>query len=460
MPNSGNSRSSNSLKQCGLAVSSSPAHRVCFQGQPVNPQSPVRDGTWRQQVFCLDPHSLEHEEWEDAAEREAKRIRYVQAAMHEQSTGRPGKKEYEVRLPIDADALMCADFDTRSEWDALHPYVQYVSTNWLSPKIGDKLLPETHAYVLKPSQGGMAHGEAEGLTANVGLSLRTTERAGQNIDPNSSMSLRATGVTGNNVDPSSSMSLRATGVTENNIDPNSSMSLRATGVEADKTDINSSMSLRATGPAAVSSSSMSLRTAGLTTEGPALDPTQASFVQHMSSWMNAYQSEAASFKANLPMSQDPEDRQNLTEPVLLLGTAGTGKTTTLQAANRLLETRGLAGRIVRCAYTGVAASNMGMGGRTLVSLFRLSRRSFGGGLNALTPDDVLSMDQELKGMCLLEIDEVSMLEKVVLAHVHARLQQWRLELYHEKHCRSKTACRCGARLPFGGVKVVFAGDFG
>ena len=90
--------------------------------------------------------------------------------------------------------------------------------------------------------------------------------------------------------------------------------------------------------------------------------------------------------------------------------------------------------------------------------FLLNRRSFGGGLDDLTSDDALN--QELKGMCLLEIDEVSMLEKLVLAHVHARLQQWRLALYHEKHCRSKTACRCGARLPFGGVKVVFAGDFG
>ena len=76
------------------------------------------------------------------------------------------------------------------------------------------------------------------------------------------------------------------------------------------------------------------------------------------------------------------------------------------------------------------------------------------------PEDILSMDQELKGMCLLEIDEVSMLEKLVLSHVHARLQQWRLEIYHEKHCRTKKACICGARLPFGGVKLVLAGDFG
>ena len=34
------------------------------------------------------------------------------------------------------------------------------------------------------------------------------------------------------------------------------------------------------------------------------------------------------------------------------------------------------------------------------------------------------------------------------------------DFYHEKHCRSKKACLCGARLPFGGVKVVLAGDFG
>ena len=35
----------------------------------------------------------------------------------------------------------------------------------------------------------------------------------------------------------------------------------------------------------------------------------------------------------------------------------------------------------------------------------------------LSQEDILNMDQELKGMCLLEIDEVSMLEKMVLAHV-------------------------------------------
>ena len=320
------------LKQCGLAVSSSPSHRVGFQGQPVNTQSTLRDGTWRQQVFCLDPFSLEHEEWEDSAEREAKRIRYVQAAMHEQSMGRPSKKQYEVSLPIDTDALTCADFDTRSEWDALHPYVKYVSTQWLSPEIRDKLLPETKSYVLKPSQGGLAHVEAEELTASAGMSLRTTGVTTEKLDQNSSMSLRTARVTAERTDQNSSMSLRTASVTPQQTEQHPSMSLRTARVTAEQT---------------VRNTSMSLRTAGLTTEGPALDPTQASFVQHMSSWKDAYKSEAQFFKANLPMPQKSDDPQHLTEPVLLLGTAGTGKTTTLQAANRLLETHGLKGRIVR-----------------------------------------------------------------------------------------------------------------
>ena len=111
---------------CGLAVSSSPRHRVGFDGDAVDTNAEPKAGTWRQQVFCLDPYRLEHEEWEDPAEREAKRLRYVQSAMHEQSMGRPGKKLHEVTLPVDLDALTCADFDTRSEWDALNPYVHRV----------------------------------------------------------------------------------------------------------------------------------------------------------------------------------------------------------------------------------------------------------------------------------------------------------------------------------------------
>ena len=366
---------SETLKQCGLAVSASPAHRVGFDGQAANTQAELKSGAWRQSVFCLNPQSLEHEEWEDAAEREAKRVRYVQAAMHEQSMGRPGKRLHEVSLPLDADALMCADLDIRSEWDALNPYLEKVTSQWIWPELAVKILPETKTYVLKPSQGGLAHTEAEQMTSGHGGSWQTNGE-------------------------------------------------------------------------------------------PSLDPTQNSFVEHMCAWRDAYRAEREVFEANLPLPRDLHGSIALGEPVLLLGTAGTGKTTTLQAANRLLEACGFQGRIVRCAYTGVAASNMGSGGRTLVSLFRLNKRKFGGGLEPLSSEDLRAMDEELKGMCLLEIDEVSMTEKLILAHVHQRLQQWRLELYHDQHCRvgaelcPATACVCGARLPFGGVKVVLAGDFG
>ena len=332
------------LKQCGLAVSSSPSHRVGFQGQPANTQAALREGRWRQQIFCLDPHTLEHEEWEDAAEREAKRVRYVQAAMHEQSMGRPGKKDYEVRLPVDADALTCADFDTRAEWDALHPYVQYVSTQWLSAQVSEKLLPETNAYVLKPSQGGLGHVEAEQLTEGAGMSLRTAGPTANN--PGAGMSLRTAGPTANN--PDAGMSLRTAEPTANN--PGAGMSLRTAGPTANNPDAGMSlrtseptanhpgagMSLRTAEPTANNpGAGMSLRTAEPTNNGLALDPTQASFVQHMSAWKDAYKSDLVAFKANLPMPQQPDDPKNLTEPVLLLGTAGTGKTTTLQASNSI-----------------------------------------------------------------------------------------------------------------------------
>ena len=154
------------LKQCGLAVSSSPAHRVGCDGPVSIPHAELKTGAWRQSVFRLEPHSLEHEEWEDAADREAKRLRYVQAATHEQSMGRPGKRLHEVSLPVDADALMCADFDTRAEWDALNPYLDNVRAQWLCPELAVKICPETKGYVLKPTQGGLAHTEAEQITVH------------------------------------------------------------------------------------------------------------------------------------------------------------------------------------------------------------------------------------------------------------------------------------------------------
>ena len=175
-----------------------------------------------------------------------------------------------------------------------------------------------------------------------------------------------------------------------------------------------------------------------------LDPTQRSFADHLCAWAEAYRAQQELFEQNLPSlaasggagQQDPASlavsgggkqlrQAALSAPVLLLGTAGTGKTTTMQAANDALERSGLAGRIVRMAYTGVAASNMGAGSRTIMSLLRLnSRNAFFGQLAPLSEDDMRELDAELGRMAVLEIDELSMVEKLVLTYIHRRLCEW------------------------------------
>ena len=74
------------------------------------------------------------------------------------------------------------------------------------------------------------------------------------------------------------------------------------------------------------------------------------------------------------------------------------------------------------AYTDVAASNMGAGSRTIMSLLRLnSRNAFFGQLAPLSEDDMRELDAELGRMAVLEIDELSMVEKLALAYIHRRL---------------------------------------
>ena len=73
---------------------------------------------------------------------------------------------------------------------------------------------------------------------------------------------------------------------------------------------------------------------------------------------------------------------------LLLGTAGTGKATTLKCLIKELKKRGLR-KVVVGAYTGVAASNVGLGARTLTDLFRLAKvNETSGELIPLEGDDM------------------------------------------------------------------------
>ena len=108
----------------------------------------------------------------------------------------------------------------------------------------------------------------------------------------------------------------------------------------------------------------------------------------------------------------------------LLGTAGTGKTTTLKSLIRELKARGLR-KVIVGAYTGVAASNVGLGARTLTDLFRLAKQNEASGdLQPLEGDDLAAFQADMEDLELLIIDEVSMVSRVVLQQIHARLREW------------------------------------
>ena len=362
------------LRECGLTVGHGPRARVALTiGADLT--ADVKHGQWRNAIYCPHPWRQDDEDLEDPRERVAKRARYVAGATQEQSMGRPGYNPlHEAQVPLDVDALLCVDKETRSEWDALNPVVTSLNNNALSADLTAAVLPETHVRTLRAAQGGLSHEEASALVA---------------APP-------------------------------------------------------------ASGAASVTASP----------SGPRMDPTQQSFVDHMCAWRDAYLSDPTVCSSNLPLSLEKDGPWQLCGPVLLLGTAGTGKTTTVQAANQELEEHGLKGRIVRAAYTGVAASNMGSGARTIVSLFRLKTSRGSGPLQPLSEEEMQGMATELGDMGVLELDELSMIEKLVLAHIHLRLQQWRFECYHPHYCDRSSPCRCGARLPFGGIKVILAGDFG
>ena len=139
--------------------------------------------------------------------------------------------------------------------------------------------------------------------------------------------------------------------------------------------------------------------------------------------------------------------------MLVLGTAGTGKTFTLKCAiDGVRRFLGGFNTVALCAHTGVAAANLGGGASTLDSLFRLA------GANAdrdLDGEKLGALAQALESTKLIVIDEVSTLGAAQLEMVSRRMEQvseWR----YVRQFRRAPGQGFGG---FGGASVVLSGDF-
>lgn len=142
--------------------------------------------------------------------------------------------------------------------------------------------------------------------------------------------------------------------------------------------------------------------------------------------------------------------------MLLLGTAGTGKTASIGAALKVLATRWTAagktlsgptsvGPFVVCSWTGVAAANVGFGGQTVCSVFKLQGNSPPEG------EDFDAVCDALVDLELLVIDEVSMLEPDKLAAIS--------ELLNRVRRRNDNLRSAHFTKGFGAFSVLLAGDF-
>ena len=139
--------------------------------------------------------------------------------------------------------------------------------------------------------------------------------------------------------------------------------------------------------------------------------------------------------------------------LLLLGTAGTGKTHTAKLSIRKVRRLfGRYGSVLTLAFSGVAAANLGGGSRTIDSVFHTNAD---GALEDLIGEKLDRLVEELRHVELVLIDEISTVGAAQLEIMNRRLQQVARVLHRE---------RFGREPPddmglFGGLGVVLMGDF-
>jgi hypothetical protein len=185
--------------------------------------------------------------------------------------------------------------------------------------------------------------------------------------------------------------------------------------------------------------------AALDTQVACLDPTQHQVYDILKTWAE----QRLAWRQRKDWNSPPPSLR-----LLLLGTAGTGKTHTAKIA--ISQVRHILGRfssVATVAHTGVAAANLGGGAVTIHSLFKLSGQS---SEEDLTGEKLDIFVAQLRDAELVLIDEISTVGAGQFEMISRRLEQVGKALWRE---------RVGTEPPsdlggFGGFGIILIGDFG
>jgi len=139
--------------------------------------------------------------------------------------------------------------------------------------------------------------------------------------------------------------------------------------------------------------------------------------------------------------------------LLLLGTAGTGKTHTAQiAVAHVRRALGSFRSVLTVAFSGVAAANLGGGARTVDSIFHTNSDDAAEDLRGEGLDKLV---EELREVELLVLDEVSTIGAASFQIICRRLEQVGKVLWRVRY-RTRPPDDIGW---FGGIGVLLMGDF-
>lgn len=174
-----------------------------------------------------------------------------------------------------------------------------------------------------------------------------------------------------------------------------------------------------------------------------LDPTQHQAYIFVTQWAK----DRMLWRQSLAASPPPRLR------LLLLGTAGTGKTHTAKTfIGKARQTFGSFGSVLTLAFSGVAAANLGDGASTIDSIFHTNSADAQADLRG---DSLERLVNRLRGVQLLVIDEISTVGAAQFAIISRRLDQVGKAVWRERFHTVPPDDDDG----FGGIGVVCMGDF-